>query len=167
MSNLRRYSMPGNCYFITNVTINRIPILVHNVDLYHLAISRIRHRFDLEIPAWVVLPDHLHLIIVPKINNLSEIMKVFKQNFGFLYRKRMGTRNGRVWQLRFWDHIIRDQKDMNNHIDYIHYNPVKHGFVGAAREYVHSSFPDYVREGYYQADWGEREAIRYEGEYGE
>lgn len=167
MSNLRRYYATGNYYFITSVTINRAPILVQNIDLYRQAIDRTCRRFNLEILAWVVLPDHLHLILDPNSNNLPDVMKMFKQDFGFIYRQRIGARTGRVWQLRFWDHIIRDQNDMNLHVDYIHYNPVKHRLVRAVREYAHSSFADYVREGFYQLDWGDMEEIRFEGEFGE
>jgi putative transposase len=101
------------------------------------------------------------------MNDLSEVMKRFKQDFGFLYRQRIGSQTGRVWQLRFWDHVIRDQNDMNRHIDYIHYNPVRHGLVMAAREYPHSSFADYVIKGLYQTDWGDIGEIVLEGEFGE
>lgn len=107
------------------------------------------------------------MIIDSKTNDLSDVMKLFKQDFGFLYRQRIGARTGRVWQLRFWDHVIRDQNDMNRHVDYVHYNPVKHGLVRAAREYAHSSFADYVREGIYGMDWGDTEEMRFEGEFGE
>jgi putative transposase len=167
VSNLRRYYTTGNYYFITNVTIERAPILVQNIDLYQIAMNRLSQKFKFEIPAWVVLPDHFHLIINPKTNDLSKIIRVFKQDFGFLYRQRIGIRGGRVWQLRFWDHIIRDQNDMNRHIDYIHYNPVKHGLVKATRDYAHSSFADYVHNGYYQTEWGAKEEIHFDGEYGE
>jgi putative transposase len=164
MSNLRRYYSAGVYYFVTTVTIDSTPILVRNIDLYQKAIKRTCQRFNIGILAWVVLPDHLNLIIDPRTSNLSEIMKVFKQDFGFLYRQRIGTRTGRIWQLRFRDHVIRDQDDMNRHIDYIHYNPVKHGFVRVARAYPYSSFADYAREGFYQLDWGETEEISPEGE---
>jgi len=167
MSKLRRYFSEGYYYFVTTVTFNRVPILVENIDLYHIAIGRTCKRFDLDIIAWVVLPDHLHLLLNPKINNLSNVMKVFKQDFGFLYRQRLGIRTGRVWQLRFWDHAIRDQDDMNLHIDYIHYNPIKHGLVMVTREYIHSSFLNYVRDGYYDMNWGDKEEIDFDGEYGE
>jgi putative transposase len=167
MSKLRRYYTTGNYYFITTVTLDRQPILVQNIDLYHKAIDRTGRRFDLEIIAWVVLPDHLHLLLNPKINNLSNIMKVFKQDFGFLYRQRLGRRTGSVWQLCFWDHIIRNQADLNRHIDYIHYNPIKHGIASSTREYVHSSFADYVRDGYYETSWGEKKELDFEGEFGE
>jgi putative transposase len=167
MSNLRRYYTSGNHYFVTSATIDRIPILIQNIDLYRTAIDRTCDRFGIEVIAWVVLPDHLHLILDPKVNNLSDVMKVFKQDFGFLYRQRVGARTGRVWQLRFHDHIIRDQDDMNRHIDYIHYNPVKHGLVRAVRDYPHSSFAQYVVDGFYREDWGDMGEIRLEGEFGE
>jgi putative transposase len=167
MSNLRRYYKTGNYYFITNITFDRAPILVENIDLYQRAISDTCGRFHPDILAWVVLPDHMHMIIDPKLNNLSEMMRTFKQDFGFRYRQRIGVRTGRIWQLRFWDHIIRDQNDMNRHIDYIHYNPVKHGLVGAAGKYAHSSFADYVRAGLYCPDWGDIGEIHLEGQFGE
>ena len=167
MSNLWRYYTTGNYCFITTVIVDRAPILIQDIDLYQKAIDRTCQRFDIEIVAWVVLPDHLHFIINPKNNNLSEVMKMFKQDFGFLYRQRIGSRSGPIWQLRFWDHIIRDQNDMNRHIDYIHYNPVKHGLVRAAGEYVHSSFIDYVRNGIYQMDWRDMDETTLDGEFGE
>ena len=167
MSNLRRYYTLGNIYFITNVTSDRAPILVEHIDLYHIARRRAIKRFDHQVVAWVVLPDHEHVIIDPKRNDLSQILKVFKQDFGFLYRQKMAVRSGLVWQLRFWDHIIRDQEDMNRHIDYIHYNPVRHGIVQAACEYPHSSFHEYVRDGCCSASWGAKDEIEFEGEFGE
>jgi putative transposase len=144
-----------------------MPILVHNIDLYETAINRTCERFEIDIIAWVVLPDHMHLVLEPKDNDVSDVMKVFKQDFGFLYRRRIGVRGGRVWQLRFWDHVIRDQDDMNRHIDYIHYNPVKHGLVKSAKDYAHSSFADYVRKGFYRLDWGGTEEVLLDGEFGE
>ncbi len=167
MSNLRRYFTDGNYYFITTVTRNRIPALVDNSDLCITAMKRTSERFNLEILAWVILLDHIHLIIDPRGENISDIMKIFKQYFGFLYRQRSGMQKGRVWQLRFWGHVIRDQKDLNCHIDYIHYNPVKHGLVHTAREYKYSSFPEFVKKGLYQEDCGEREKFNFNGEFGE
>jgi putative transposase len=72
-----------------------------------------------------------------------------------------------VWQNRFWDHIIRDQEDMNRHIDYVHYNPVKHGMVTDPSRYDDSSFSAYVREGCYQSDWGVVGEPTMIGEFGE
>jgi putative transposase len=59
-----------------------------------------------------------------------------------------------IWQRRYWEHTIRDEKDYQAHFDYIHFNPVKHGYVSAAREWPHSSFPQSVTRGVYPVDWG-------------
>ena len=60
-----------------------------------------------------------------------------------------------IWQRRFWEHVIRDETDLNNHIDYIHYNPVKHSLVKNVADWPWSSFHRYVRMGYYESGWGE------------
>ncbi len=64
--------------------------------------------------------------------------------------------NGEValWQRRFWEHTIRDEQDFENHVDYIHFNPVKHGHVAVVSDWPHSSFHRYVRLGILPADWG-------------
>ena len=67
---------------------------------------------------------------------------------------RCGFRSGRTWHNRYWDHIIRDQEDMNRHLDYIHYNPERHGLVTSAMEYPHSSFRQFVDNGLYDSTWG-------------
>lgn len=74
---------------------------------------------------------------------------------------------GKIWQNRFWDHIIRDQDDMNRHLDYIHYNPVKHGLVDDPFLYEYSSLNLFYKHGYYQRDWGVKEEPIIEGEFGE
>jgi putative transposase len=64
-----------------------------------------------------------------------------------------------IWQRRFWEHTIRDELDFNRHVDYIHYNPVKHGLVKSVKDWPWSTFHRYVREGYYQPDWGSTEEL--------
>ena len=97
MSNLRRYYSDGNYYFVTTVTKDRQPILIRNFDLYKTAIDRTGKRFEFQIIAWIVLPEHLHLIIDPLSNDLSKIMQRFKQDFRMLYRQTLGKQTGRVW----------------------------------------------------------------------
>ncbi len=71
-----------------------------------------------------------------------------------------------IWQRRFWEHQIRDEVDFNNHLNYIHYNPVKHGLVAAPRDWEYSSFHRYVQHGYYSRDWGENVKIEFDSQVG-
>ncbi len=75
--------------------------------------------------------------------------------------------DGKIWQRRFWDHVIRDQNDLNKHIDYIHYNPVKHGLIKSPFEWEYSSIHNFCAEGYYSLDWGVKDKPDMDGEYGE
>jgi putative transposase len=167
MTNIRRYFRPGNVYFLTHVTHERIPILVDNSDLLWQALQSVNSNLRFDIVAWVVLPDHFHLVIDPVDNNVSRLMKGVKLSFSTNYRKRVGMRSGRMWQYRFWDHVIRDQADLNRHVDYIHYNPVKHRLTASPFEWEHSSIHKYFREGYYPDDWGMKEPLEFEGAFGE
>ena len=117
--------------------------------------------------AWAILPDHFHVIIRPGNSTISEIMHDVKLSFGFMYRERARVRSGRIWQNRFWDHIIRHQEDMNRHVDYIHYNPVKHGLVNNPFEWPDSSLHRFVSEGFYSRDWGQSVQPTFEEEFGE
>jgi len=165
MSNLRRYYSSGNMYFITVVTFKRRPILRWNIDLFWLSINKMKSIYEFELIAWVVLPDHFHAVINPFDNNLSELIKRFKLSYSMNFRKRNNLKSGRIWQFRFWDHVIRNQDDFNRHIDYVHYNPVKHGLVRSPFEYEYSSIDKYSE--YYQKDWGVSEPIEFEGDFGE
>ena len=165
MSMLRRYKSDCNLYFITNVTYNRLPILVEHGDLLMTSMESIGNKEDVIIIAYTILPEHLHLIMDVNDFNISTIMQRIKMSFGALYRGRMRANSGRIWQHRFWDHIIRSQEDFNRHLDYIHYNPVKHGYAKSPFEWEYSSIHDYLD--YYPEDWGRKEKIGFEGNFGE
>ena len=167
MSKLRRYAGTQTTCFITCVTFERRPILIQHVDLFWRAIDSIRENVRFELIAHVILPDHFHMIMEPDGADFAGIMQRLKMSFGMCYRKRIGTRTGRVWQHRYWDHMIRDHPDMNRHVDYIHFNPVRHGLVMSPFEWKHSSIVDYQRKGYYKNDWGVQEEVRIEGDFGE
>ena len=153
MSKLRRFHEDGYIYFITNVTYQRQPLLADNADLLWKAIEAVGLRCGFELIAWVIMPDHLHLVIDPGRMPISTVMQKIKMSFAAKYRNRYDLRSGRVWQNRFWDHVIRNQDDMNRHIEYIHYNPVKHGKVGRPLDWAYSSFGAYMEQGLYPADW--------------
>ncbi|MEW5994727.1 MAG: transposase [Candidatus Zixiibacteriota bacterium] len=167
MSKLLRYYSPGNVYFVTAVTHRRAPVLVENIDLFQRALERTGQVCLISIVAHVVLPDHFHMIANPKDDDLSSILQRIKMSFATNYRKRHGMYRGRVWQNRFWDHIIRDQTDLNKHLDYIHLNPVKHGYVRCPADWEYSSVHDYIERGVYAKDWGLRETIVVDGQFGE
>jgi len=167
MTMIRRYFRTGNIYFTTHVTHDRVPILVDNFDLLWTSIQGTLEEGLDGLKAWVVLPDHCHFLIDPGSGNLSGMMRRVKLSFSARYRKRIGMVKGRIWQFRFWDHIIRDTTDMNRHIDYIHYNPVKHGLVLDPLAYRYSSFQKFFGAGYYSQGWGIRETMTFGGLYGE
>ena len=107
------------------------------------------------------------MIINPKDNSLSILLNKIKLSFSKKFRYLSGVNKERIWQSRFWDHVIRNQEDMNNHIDYIHYNPVKHGYVKSSFDWEHSSINEYFKQGYYSKDWAVMDEIKFEDDYGE
>jgi putative transposase len=118
------------------------------------AIEKHRAAESFDLIAWVILPDHWHIVVDVRGNRPDVLMKKIKLSFASLYRRRKGMRSGQVWQNRYWDHVIRNERDLNQHIDYVHYNPVKHALAQSAAAYEHSSFREYVREGLYNESWG-------------
>ena len=139
MKTLKRLNLKHNYYFTTIVTFNRRNILLNDSNLFKIAWKgRI-------LKSWVIMPNHTHFIINIGEESISDIIHRFKITYSRLYRNKYGC--GKVWQNRFWDHVIRNQIDMNNHIDYIHYNPVKHGFVDNSTKWEHSSFNQYKQIG--------------------
>ena len=167
MSKLLRYDHLGDTVFITAVTKNRIRLLREweNLLLYKFLKYHKEGLYDLI--AWSILPDHFHIITKPIITNISEIMRKIKMSFSSDYRKQNQIKQMTIWQKRFYDHIIRDERDLNNHIDYIHYNPVKHGLVNKPHDWRYSSFMNYLNRGYYDMDWGVNCELKFDGDYGE
>jgi putative transposase len=167
MSILRRYHGKGNVYFITNVAYEREPVLIDNVDILWGAFNSVSRKSPFALIAWVILPDHFHIVIDPRQNHISNLLQRIKMSFAAFWRKQENLTSGRIWQKRFWDHIIRDQIDLNRHIDYIHFNPVKHGYVNSPFDWLHSSIHKYHTEGFYTRDWGLIDTLEFKGEFGE
>lgn len=176
----RRAKTPGGTYFFTVVTFRRRKILCEpgNVELLRTAFRTVKSFHPFTIDAFVLLPEHLHCIwtLPPGDSDYpmrwNAVKKYFTQHCPCDYkwpptaaqrRKRMQT----IWQPRYWEHQIRDDRDFEKHCDYIHWNPVKHGLVPCAGEWPHSSFHRFVRLGLYPPDWaGNAEATDNIG-YGE
>jgi putative transposase len=170
MPEYRRSYLPGGTFFFTIVTCQRQPILT-SPDARHLlreAWLNVQKRFPFTTVAVVILPDHLHSIwtLPEEDSNYSLRWSEIKRLFSISYQSTIGTIQNKsasqrkrheaaIWQRRFWEHTIRDEEDLHRHIDYIHFNPVKHGFVQKAIDWEWSSFRKYVEDGFYESDWGQ------------
>ena len=158
MSNFKRYYQDNNIVFITIVTYNRQPLLVDNINLLRNSLKEIKYNY--KIIAGIVLPDHLHFLI--QIENAEECPKViasFKANFSRTMPKnlnqtsnQLNRREKGIWQRKYYDHIIRDEKDFNKHLDYIHYNSMKHLDI-TPKDWEFSSFNIFVKNGFYEENW--------------
>lgn len=157
MPNYRRSCIKGGTFFFTVVTYNRCPIFADKdaVNLLKDSFERVIRTYPFEIDSIVILPDHLHCIwtLAETDSDFSVRWRFIKANFTRNYVG--GVKDGRIWQRRFWEHMIRNEADLNTHRDYIHYNPVKHGFVDSPAKWEHSSFKAFVGKGMYPADWGD------------
>ncbi|MBK9394782.1 MAG: transposase [Uliginosibacterium sp.] len=164
MPNYRRSFVPGGTFFFTVNLLDRDrDLLVRHVDLLREAVRTVRAKRPFEIVAWVVLPEHQHCIwtLPPDDTDYPERWRLIKLLFSRALpreehinasRKSKGERG--VWQRRFWEHTIRDERDLNHHIDYIHFNPVKHGHCVRAADWPHSSIHRFIEQGVLTSDWG-------------
>jgi len=161
----RRLYQPGGHYFFTVVTEGRQPILIEHIDRLRRAFQVTARRHPFALTAIVVLPDHLHTIWqLPEGDpDFSTRWRVLKRLFSAGLQGASSTRSLRrkrergVWERRFWEHLLRNEGDLQRHLDYIHYNPVKHGYCGSPGLWPHSSFSRFVETGVYDRDWGRTE----------
>ena len=153
----RRVWQPGGSYFFTVVTHQRQNLLVQNEYLKYLrqAFHHIRKKRPFRIDAIVVLPDHLHCIwqLPPDDDDFATRWRLIKHFVSCKINKNLNNKTV-IWQKRYWEHCIRNENDWKNHMDYIHYNPVKHGYVTSPGEWSHSSFSRAVNKGFYDINWG-------------
>ena len=158
---LRRLYIPDAIYFITGITKNRCPILKpeSDMELFRETMRKVKEYHPFTMRAYVLLYDHFHLLIfVPATTNVSKLLQSIQRNYTLNYKKAHHISTSlNLWQRGFWDHVIRNDHDFANHFHYIHYNPVKHGYVTRPENYPHSSFHEYVRRGVYDIDWGASE----------
>jgi len=163
----RRAKTPGATYFFTVVTHNRRQFLCapENIALLREAFREVMTDHPFKIEAIVILPDHLHALWTLPVGDADFstrwrlIKSYFSRHCNPTYQAQISPSRQRkqekaVWQQRFWEHQVRDEDDYIQHVEYIHYNPVKHGLVNAPIEWEYSSFRRYVKDGLYPADWG-------------
>lgn len=172
----------GGTYFFTVVTYRRQKIfsLQESRRILRNVIVDVRQKQPFKIDAWVLLPDHLHCIwtLPTQDSDFSKRWGLIKANFskqakGLFHRdawmsaSKRKHRETTISQRRFWEHRIRDEKDYAAHVDYIHFNPVKHGYVDQVRQWPYSTFHRFVRAGVYSMDWGSGQTINADDGFGE
>ena len=164
----RRATTPGGTYFFTVVTQGRQAILTSAEVRTALreAITLVRQTLPFRIDGWVLLPDHLHAIWTLPAGDadFSERWRRIKRHAAVTCpaydrpdlqtARRIAKAQSSLWQNRFWEHLIRDETDLRNHLDYLHGNPLKHGLAQRVADWPWSSFHRYARQGLYPADWG-------------
>jgi putative transposase len=160
----RRANIKGGTYFFTvNLAERNLHLLVEYVAILRDAVKVVKHRHPFHIDAFVVLPDHLHALwtlpdgdadfatrwMLIKAGFSRQLPVVEKINSS---RSKKGERG--IWQRRYWEHMIRDDFDFQKHVDYIHYNPVKHGHSTQASDWPYSSIHRYITAGLLKHEWG-------------
>ena len=167
--NYRRVFIENGYVHLIIVAYNRQPIFIQNINLLKQAIINSKKYFNYELIAICVLPEHIHMILYPE--NIKDYPKIitsikyyFSHNinvgvetptYGYLKKDEKG-----IFQRRYFEHTIIDEKDLNNQINYIHYNPVKHGYATSVKDWEYSSFHKFVKKGLYDINWGSNTDIK-------
>ena len=159
----RRMINPGGTYFFTvNLQHRKSNLLVEYIDQLRLAFRHANYHYPFTIDALVILPDHLHMIMtLPEHDgNFSLRWNLIKGTFSpqlLIWESRSPIQKNRrergIGQKRFWEHLIRDELDFEHHVNYIHYNPVKHGHVDHPVDWPYSSIHRFIRDGIIPSHW--------------
>lgn len=164
MSHYRRSQQKGGTFFFMLALANRQScLLIDYIDYFKQAYRRVWQDYPFESLAVCVLPEHLHAVwtLPPNDCHYSLRWQLIKRYFSYHFeavKKRSESkikhREKGIWQRRFWEHEIRNEQDLGKHIDYVHFNPVKHGYVKRVCDWQYSSFHRYVRLGMLPENWG-------------
>jgi len=161
--NYKRVFIPNSYVHLIIVAYDRKDIFIKNIELLRNAFIDAKKYFNYEIVAICVLPNHIHVILNP--DNIIEYPKIitsikyyFSKNYnvgvetptyGYINKGEKG-----IFQRRYFEHTICSQDELNNHINYIHYNPVKHEYVQYVKDWEYSSFHKFVENNLYDINWG-------------
>ena len=166
---LRTY-VPGGTYFFTVALLERQRhLLTGHIENLRTSFRQVKTHRPFNIEAIVIMPDHLHCLwTLPEQDvdyatrwrlNKTAFAKSLAPDESLSARRQKKHERG-IWQRRFWEHCIRDQNDFDAHLDYIHYNPVKHGAVKRVADWPYSSFHKFVKAGFYPLEWAAPIAIQ-------
>jgi putative transposase len=163
MSRYRRSLVAGGTFFFTVTLADRhSSLLVEHIERLRSVYMCVQREHPFETVAICVLPDHLHAVWTLPAGDAdfslrwSLIKAGFSRGLAASIRRsasKVVKREKGIWQRRFWEHQIRDELDLQRHVDYIHFNPVKHGHVVRVVDWPYSSFHRNVERGIYPSDW--------------
>ncbi|HEY4918551.1 MAG TPA: transposase [Xanthobacteraceae bacterium] len=158
----RNLAKGGTFFFTVALADRRASALVDHAAVLREAFRVTRRERPFAIDAIVVLPEHLHAIMTLPQDD-ADFSGRWRRIKSWFTREIVGSgkvisrdRRGEhvLWQRRFWEHTVRDETDFARHVDYVHFNPVKHGLVSCVSDWPYSSFHRYVRRGVLPHDWG-------------
>jgi putative transposase len=140
---LERFQQSGQSHFVTFSCDQRRPLLSSAACvIFERALERVRRRFDLRVYAYVIMPEHVHLLVSePERGTLAEALKSLKQGVA---RRLVGPDAEHFWLKRYYDRNIRDAQGFMEKVRYIHRNPVKRGLSGRPEDWPWSSFLHYA-----------------------
>jgi putative transposase len=163
MPNYRRARVSGGTCFFTGVLAARgSRLLIDHIAVLRNAVRATRRDRPFRIDAMVILPDHLHAVwtLPDDDDNFPTRWMLVKHRFSLaiprgepIHASRQKKREREIWQRRYWEHLIRDPADLRHHVDYCHFNPVRHGLVDHVGDWPYSSFHRFVRAGLYPPEW--------------
>lgn len=175
MTEYRRIWSPGATWFFTvNLANRQSRLLVDNIETLRASFLHVRETHPFQTIAMVVMPEHIHALWVLPSGDTDFAVRWRLIKAGFSHRmpvvpnlrpSLVNKRERGIWQRRYWEHRVRNEDDMQRHMDYIHFNPVKHGHVCHAKDWPYSTFHRYVDKGWLPKDWGV--ASDSTGDYGE
>jgi len=173
----RRSKVKGGTYFFTvNLANRQSRLLIDEAKRLGNVMRQVKKQHPFHLDAIIVLPEHLHALWTLPDNDSDYATRWMLIKSGFSRqlateekcnssRRKNGERG--IWQRRYWEHMIRDAQDYERHVEYIHYNPVKHGHVEQASDWQYSSIHKYIANGIVEKDWGGRIDSLQESGFGE
>ena len=169
MSRYRRANLSGGCYFFTvNLADRTSALLVGHIERLRAVYTEVCKNHPFETIAICVLPEHLHAVwqLPEGDSDYALRWRLIKSMFSRGMPKaaqrsqsKVMRRETGIWQRRYWEHCIRDDEDLQLHVDYTHYNPVKHGHVSSVIDWPYSSFRRYVKQGWVSSDWAQEPCV--------
>jgi putative transposase len=166
---IRAFVPGGTLFFTVTLLEHRRKLLTEHIDILREVFKSARQRRPFTIEGIVILPDHRHCIwtlpageadFSTRRHDIKARFAAQITNGERLSTRRLKKKERGIWQRRFWEHVIRDERDYERHMDYIHYNPLKHGYVKRVMDWPHSSFQRYVHLGIYNFEWVAEDDVR-------